>query len=94
MKCQYCGNELNDKDVFCQECGNKITNKTQIGVCKKCNYPIFEGDKFCSYCGYETENCGYETEIHCEPALYSVVLLITIFALTIFGLILLQYFNR
>jgi len=62
-------------------------NKTQIGVCKKCNYPIFEGDKFCSY-------CRYETEIHCEPEKENFLLFIVVIFITIFALILLQYFNR
>lgn len=30
MRCNYCGNEINEKDRFCRSCGHKIENETLI----------------------------------------------------------------
>lgn len=47
IKCDKCGNEIDDKEKFCPECGASIGN-----FCKKCGAKLNKkGQKFCPECG-------------------------------------------
>ena len=37
MKCEKCGNEITEEDIFCQNCGCKIEREEQIELNKNIN---------------------------------------------------------
>ena len=50
MKCEYCGNEIDDNSKFCRYCGKE---QAPIKLCIKCGKELGLEDKWCRYCGAE-----------------------------------------
>lgn len=50
MKCEYCGNEIDDNSKFCRYCGKE---QAPIKLCIKCGKELGLEDKWCRYCGTE-----------------------------------------
>ena len=48
MKCQYCGQEIDEGSVFCGYCGKK---QPEVKYCIKCGQEIGLEDIYCGYCG-------------------------------------------
>ena len=47
-KCNYCGAQIEDGNLFCTECGKPVS---QGRVCPHCGVGISDDDVFCSNCG-------------------------------------------
>ena len=47
-KCNYCGAQIEDDNLFCTECGKPVS---QGRVCPHCGVGISDDDVFCSNCG-------------------------------------------
>ena len=52
-KCENCGNELGEKDLFCGVCGTRVAapQTAEEYKCKKCGATLVGGAKFCKECG-------------------------------------------
>ena len=53
IRCENCGNELNDGAMFCNKCGSPVVGRGQNKVrrCAKCGNELNEGAMFCAKCG-------------------------------------------
>lgn len=72
MKCEKCGNEINNESKFCQSCGSKIEEvikgspreaiiNSSLKACSVCNEKINEDSRFCPNCGSENKNVVIDT---------------------------------
>lgn len=55
MKCQNCGNEMNESAKFCRECGAEIVLQTEPfnkKICIECGNEVEDNAVFCNNCGY------------------------------------------
>lgn len=55
MKCQNCGNEMNESAKFCRECGAEIVLQTEAfnkKTCIECGNEVEENAIFCNNCGH------------------------------------------
>ena len=51
-KCNNCGFENQDSNIFCNKCGNKLEeNNIDNKYCPKCGLQINPGNSFCTGCG-------------------------------------------
>lgn len=50
MKCPYCGNTLNDGDLFCVNCGKEVP-AVRMQTCIQCGAHLEPGSQFCGECG-------------------------------------------
>ena len=48
MKCENCGNDLQERQKFCSVCGKKVE---PIQTCSSCGTKLEPGQKFCIHCG-------------------------------------------
>ena len=51
MRCQNCGNELQEGALFCRECGSRVE---AVQFCRDCGAKIIADSRFCSHCGAPT----------------------------------------
>lgn len=64
MKCQKCGFEVSQGELFCGNCGAKIiSDAEEIKLCKNCGAKMNPSEKFCGECGHSAD----ETAISYEP---------------------------
>lgn len=52
-KCPYCGNQMEDDNLFCTECGKPVP---QGNVCPHCGASVNKSDSFCQNCGKKIED--------------------------------------
>ena len=59
MKCNKCGNIVNDNVKFCTKCGNdlRVQNNT---ICSKCGSIVSENEIFCPECGHKLGEPFYQ----------------------------------
>ncbi len=54
IKCQNCGEEIEDGAVFCWNCGSKVVHMQKM-FCHGCGAPIKPGVRYCACCGTDVD---------------------------------------
>ena len=57
MKCQNCGFEVAQGELFCGNCGAKVERSGTTGVklCENCGSEMKQTEKFCGVCGHSSD---------------------------------------
>ena len=55
IKCEKCGNEIQNSSKFCPNCGTPVGTK-KVEKCPKCGKERIQNAKFCDACGWNFEN--------------------------------------